>query len=95
MRSYSMKPVTFPMMFFLSYGPCRLFGRDGLLLFGRCLRRSGLGLRPFFGMHFTQRALVLDREHLDELAARRVPVVQQFAGALAAGPAVVVFQQLA
>ena len=45
-------------------------------------------------VHLGQRALVFVREHLDELRARTRPVVQQFAGAPAAGPAVVLLQQL-
>src|SRR3989344_5341249 len=54
---------------------------------------SGL-LQHFSFINFSQRTLVLGREDLDELAARCGPVVEQFACALAARPAVVVFQQL-
>ena len=44
-------------------------------------------------VHLGQRPLVFVREYLHELHPRLGPVVQQFAGAAAAGPAVVVFQQ--
>src|SRR6476469_6304330 len=104
MRSYSMKPVTFPMILFLiDWGQNRLhvpilvcpaellLGRD-CFYFCSGLCTPGEGCSLFRCMDLAQGTLVFVGEDLDELGAGRVPVVQQIAGALAAGPAVVLFQ---
>ena len=60
----------------------------------RHLRTRGLGRRfkPAL-LALDQGALVFIRKHLHEFQALDAPGVQQFTGALAAGPAVVLLQQ--
>ena len=55
----------------------------------------GRGLGVLLRVHLGQRALVLVREHLDELRARRVPVVEHAQRERAAGEAQVPLDQLA
>ncbi len=92
-RSYSRKPVTFPMVVNPCFRSCRRYlAAATVAALPRALPSGGLGLA--FGAELGQRALVLVREDLDELAARLGPVVEDVARAQAAGPAVVVLDQL-
>src|SRR6218665_1280347 len=68
--------------------------RQGCLPLLRIRRRRGALLPPLGVMHLGNGPPVLGRQDLEELAARCAPMVQEFARALAAGPAVVLLQQL-
>src|SRR4051794_11114519 len=102
MRSYSMKPVIFPIVLSLVLGSVGSPSSDrGALAGGGHARlQAGLGVVAGRGgerlaiVDLAERALVLVGEHLHELRPVDGPVVEQFARALAAGPAVVVLEQL-
>src|SRR5256885_4038940 len=96
-RASSMKPVTLPITApspAIAGGTCemrlRAASRD-LALLGRCrLQSRGLSF-----VQLGERALIFVREHLHELAAYRVPVVEKRKRPGAAGKTQMPFDQLA
>src|SRR4051812_8654635 len=105
-RSKFMKPVTLPIAALLAFFffARRSLGRPHLDRLRRGAAALGLGDRVVgrrAGADLAQRGhrlqadlrkrpLVLVREHLDELAARLAPVIEDLAGAKAPGPLVVI-----
>src|SRR5215213_1890625 len=92
-RSYSMKPVTFPISFAL-FWYAGLLDHNG---FDRLLRslRFGDGVACLLGrVQLAQRTLVFNREHLDEPGPGLGPTIENVPRAQTAGPLVVVLDQL-